>query len=77
MFTHVVFLQESKYTDADKSLEKKLIQFETQFHQSRNELKDLKNCLGRTEEALERSQRQLQREQIQTKKLVDVSGEEH
>ena len=69
-----VFLQESRYTDANKTLDRKLIQFETQFHQSRNELKDLKSHLSRTEEALEHSRRQLQREQTQTKKLIDVSG---
>ena len=65
-------IQEKKYADVTRSLETKIVEFEKQFHQSRDELKELRYQLRTNENALELSQHQLRQEQAQTKKLVEV-----
>ena len=72
LFSCLEFFQERRYSKVTEGLERKLVQFETQFQESRKELEDLTGQLSKTQEALELSQHYLTTEQTQTKKLVEV-----
>lgn len=70
-------LQERRYSEVTESLERKLVQFESQFQQSRRELDELRGQLDKTQEALQLTKNHLITEQAQTKKLVEVSKKLH